>query len=111
MCVLSLIYISIILWQTDFLLFMCHEFYYCIYYRNDPRYVNAWLDTAQASEKSDAIFAYMRSNDIGTKCASFYVAWADKYEKDGEYNSARALYDLGIKHHAEPYETISIIKT
>jgi len=68
------------------------------------------LDNAQASDKSDSIFAYMKSNGIGTKCASFYVAWADKFEKEEDYDSARVLYHLGIKRHAEPYESILIMK-
>ena len=72
--------------------------------------MNFWLDKAQSSESPDEIYAFMRSNNIGIKCASFYVAWADKFEKEKNFSTARSLYDLAIRQHAEPRGTIAILK-
>ena len=82
----------------------------CYVFRNDPRYVNAWLDKAQNSNLAEENFAYMRKHGIGVSCASFYIAWAEEYEKNGDFENAKTLYDLGIQLCAQPYETIHQMK-
>ena len=52
----------------------------------------------------------MKKHDIGINCASFYIAWADEYERNGNIECAKALYNLGIQQHAQPYETIYQMK-
>ena len=65
---------------------------------------------AHSSNHAEERFAYMRNNGIGVGCASFYVAWADEYEKKGNIEFAKKLYDLGIQAHAQPFETIRQMK-
>lgn len=80
-----------------------------IFYRNDPRYVNAWLHLAE-TDGDDATFKYMENNGIGNKCASFYSAWANLYEKSGKMQIPIQIYNQGEECMAEPKELFSKLK-
>ncbi|CAK8680527.1 unnamed protein product [Clavelina lepadiformis] len=79
-------------------------------YKNDPRYVNAWLTMSQLKDNADDTYAYMRSEGIGTKCASFYVMWAEEHEKYDKYKKAQAIYELGENNEAQPAEILIKMK-
>nr|XP_026692557.1 mitotic checkpoint serine/threonine-protein kinase BUB1 [Ciona intestinalis] len=76
-------------------------------YRNDPRYVNAWLTMSQIHDDAPTTFAYMKSKSIGINCASFYIMWAEELEKSGNIKKAHSIYELGEENDAEPTELLS----
>ena len=79
-------------------------------YKNDPRYVNAWIMLAELSSDPENIFSYMKSEGFGTSCAAFYIAWADEYEKYGNVKKASLVYELGEENSAEPLHLLLKMK-
>lgn len=75
-------------------------------YRNDLRYVNAWLKIAEIMKDPVETYSYMNTEGIGTKCAEFYIAWADEYEKYGDMKRADRIYNDGDEKCAQPRELL-----
>ena len=76
-------------------------------YKNDPRYINAWILMARNSENPEDIFSYMKSEGLGLKCATFYISWAEELEKYGLDKKAASIYQLGQENNAEPIALLS----
>jgi len=79
-----------------------------VFCRNDPRYVNAWIDMLLIyhNDSAHASFRYMQSEGIGTKCAVLYIAWAENFEKYANFSKADQVFQLGFKNNAEPTEVL-----
>nr|CAB3226489.1 mitotic checkpoint serine/threonine-protein kinase BUB1 [Phallusia mammillata] len=73
-------------------------------YKNDSRYVSAWLNMAQLQNETKSYFRAMLSEGIGTTYAPLYVIWAEENEKNGKFKSADQIYNLAEKNGAEPKE-------
>ena len=71
--------------------------------RNDPRYVEAWLNAAELyPDASITSYMFMFRNGIGTKCASLYIQYAVEMEKSGKTRDADKIYQKGIEEGAQP---------
>ena len=75
-------------------------------YRNDPRYINAWITLARISDNPQNIYSYMKTEGLGTKCAAFYIAWAEELETYDMFTKAAAIYQLGHENNAEPFSLL-----
>ncbi|CAN9502253.1 unnamed protein product [Ophioblennius macclurei] len=75
-------------------------------YYDDSRYVELWIKFAAISMEPLDIYSYMQAQGIGLKQASFYIAWSEEYEKQGNYHQADRLYNDGIKNFAEPRDKL-----
>jgi len=76
-------------------------------YKNDHRYINAWITLARISENPADIFSYMKTESLGLKCASYYIAWAEELENYGMYSKAASIYQIGQENKAEPIALLS----
>ncbi|XP_072030950.1 uncharacterized protein [Amphiura filiformis] len=72
-------------------------------YKNDPRYVGAWLKLA-TSFSSDPLemYQFMRDQGIGFQAADFYEAYAWQLEQVGNTKKADSVYQEGINCKALP---------
>lgn len=48
----------------------------------------------------------MQAQGIGTMQASFYIAWAEEYEKRGNSRLADNMFQEGLKCGAEPLDKL-----
>ena len=78
------------------------KFLKCDKYKNDPRYINAWITMTRLTANPENIFSYMHSEGIGNRCSSFYVAWAEEWEKYNMLKKAAEIYQMGQDQNAEP---------
>ncbi|KAF7704164.1 mitotic checkpoint serine/threonine-protein kinase BUB1 beta [Silurus meridionalis] len=75
-------------------------------YHNDFRYVDLWIKfTENCSDPLD-VYRYMQAQGIGTMQASFYIAWAEEYEKRGNSRMADSTFQEGFKCGAEPVDRL-----
>lgn len=79
-------------------------------YKNDPRYIKAWIMLAELSTDPENIFSYMKSEGFGVQCSLFYIAWADELEKYGNIKKASLIYQLGEDNNAEPLSLLLKMK-
>ncbi|XP_029981883.1 mitotic checkpoint serine/threonine-protein kinase BUB1 beta [Sphaeramia orbicularis] len=75
-------------------------------YHNDPRYVEHWIKFAMTCPEPLDIYRYMQAQGIGATQASFYIAWSEEYENQGNSCKADLVYQEGFKKHAEPNEKL-----
>ncbi|KAJ8318001.1 hypothetical protein KUTeg_003092, partial [Tegillarca granosa] len=75
-------------------------------YKNDPRYVEAWILYANLCTEPQDIFSFMYDQNVGHKNAYFYEAWAWSFEQLGNTKKANSIYQEGIKNSAEPYHVL-----
>ncbi|XP_067469445.1 mitotic checkpoint serine/threonine-protein kinase BUB1 beta [Thunnus thynnus] len=75
-------------------------------YHNDPRYVDIWIKFAENCTEPLDIYRYMQAQGIGITQASFYIAWSEEYENQGNCRKADLVYQEGFKKHAEPYDKL-----
>ncbi|XP_039253651.2 uncharacterized protein LOC120330794 isoform X1 [Styela clava] len=71
-------------------------------YKNDIRYVNAWIKIAEIMKDPIETYSYMNTEGIGSECADFYIAWAEEYEKHGDIRRADRIYNDGDEKCAQP---------
>lgn len=100
-------------------------------YHNDSRYVDLWVkyvslvyfypvecspavflcvfwfkpQTECCSDPLD-VYRYMRAQGIGTMQSSFYIAWAEEYEKRGNSRMADSIFQDGLRCGAEPLDRL-----
>lgn len=48
----------------------------------------------------------MQAQGIGVRQASFYIAWSEEYENQGNCREADLIYLKGIQACAEPHEKL-----
>uniref|UniRef100_A0AAY5K935 BUB1 N-terminal domain-containing protein n=1 Tax=Esox lucius TaxID=8010 RepID=A0AAY5K935_ESOLU len=72
-------------------------------YHNDRRYVDLWIKFGNGPEPLD-IYRYMRAQGIGVQQSSFYIAWSEEYENQGNFRAADNVYQESFKREAEPRE-------
>lgn len=53
--------------------------------KQDPKYVQMWLDFCQVAEDPEEVLIYMFSRDIGTLTPQFYSIWMGVYIQEKEY--------------------------
>lgn len=75
-------------------------------YHNDPRYVDMWIKFAKNCLEPLDIYQYMRAQGIGDVQASFYIAWSEEYEHQGNCRKADLIYQEGLKKLAEPKDKL-----
>ena len=52
-------------------------------WRNDPRYLDLWIQYASYVERPLVIYAFLVSNEIATQLARLYVEYATVLEREG----------------------------
>ncbi|KAL0969192.1 hypothetical protein UPYG_G00223690 [Umbra pygmaea] len=75
-------------------------------YHNDKRYIDIWVKFAQNGPEPLDIYRYMRAQGIGLQQASFYIAWSEEYENQGNFRAADNVFQEGFKREAEPHERL-----
>ncbi|XP_071019712.1 mitotic checkpoint serine/threonine-protein kinase BUB1 beta-like [Oncorhynchus clarkii lewisi] len=75
-------------------------------YYDDPRYINLWINLAQNSMEPLEMFSYMQDNGIGLTRADLYIAWAEEFEKHGNFQRADAIFHEGLKCRAQPMDKL-----
>ncbi|XP_013867140.1 mitotic checkpoint serine/threonine-protein kinase BUB1 beta [Austrofundulus limnaeus] len=75
-------------------------------YHNDPRYVDFWIKFAENCSEPLDIYRYMQAQGIGVTQASFYIAWSEEHENQGNYRKADLVYQEGFKKCAEPHDRL-----
>ncbi|CAL9686388.1 unnamed protein product [Knipowitschia caucasica] len=76
-------------------------------YHNDPRYIDLWIKFAKTCSEPLDIFRYMQAQGIGNLQASFYIAWSEEYENQGNSRKADMVYQEGLKKFAEPLDKLT----
>ncbi|KAJ7989058.1 hypothetical protein DPEC_G00315610 [Dallia pectoralis] len=75
-------------------------------YHNDRRYVDIWIKFAQSGSEPLDMYRYMRAQGIGVQQASFYIAWSEEYENQGNVRAADNVFQESFKREAEPREKL-----
>jgi hypothetical protein len=52
------------------------------------------------------IYSYMQAQRIGGSQASFYIAWSEEYERQGNSRKADNAYQEGFNNFAEPRDKL-----
>lgn len=52
------------------------------------------------------MYRYMQVHGIGVRQASFYIAWSEEYENQGNCREADLIYQEGFLKCAEPHEKL-----
>lgn len=52
------------------------------------------------------IYRYMQAQGIGVTQTSFYIAWSEEYENQGNCRKADLVYQEGFKKSAEPHDKL-----
>ena len=53
------------------------------------------------------VFNFMDANDIGSKVALYWIAWAFYYEKSGNFKAADRVFLKGIRQLAQPKDLLN----
>jgi Mad3/BUB1 homology region 1 len=72
------------------------------YSNNVTFVVSICCNYASNTDQPAEIFKFMFQSNIGTKVAKFYAAWAYVAEKQEDFEEAKKIFELGIRHKAEP---------
>ncbi|XP_047466403.1 mitotic checkpoint serine/threonine-protein kinase BUB1 beta [Mugil cephalus] len=75
-------------------------------YHSDPRYVDLWIKFAENCPEPLDIYRYMQAQGVGVTQTSFYIAWSEKYENQGNYRKADQVYQEGFRKNAEPHDKL-----
>ncbi|XP_003962631.1 mitotic checkpoint serine/threonine-protein kinase BUB1 beta [Takifugu rubripes] len=75
-------------------------------YHNDLRYVEIWIKFAENCPEPLEIYRYMQVQGIGVRQTSFYIAWSEEYENQGNCREADLIYKKGLQACAEPHEKL-----
>uniref|UniRef100_A0A182PUC1 BUB1 N-terminal domain-containing protein n=1 Tax=Anopheles epiroticus TaxID=199890 RepID=A0A182PUC1_9DIPT len=70
-------------------------------YKQDTRMIKIWIKYIDMQQSPASYYQMMYKKNIGTQCASFYIAWADR-----DYKQAGSIYNLGIQMKAQPIEEL-----
>ncbi|XP_060080434.1 mitotic checkpoint serine/threonine-protein kinase BUB1-like [Ylistrum balloti] len=72
------------------------------HYKNDQRYVSAWIKYAGFCKEPLEIYSYMQKQGIGVTLAIFYEAWANATRQLGSFQNADLILQEGIRCQAQP---------
>ncbi|XP_070698782.1 mitotic checkpoint serine/threonine-protein kinase BUB1 beta [Pempheris klunzingeri] len=75
-------------------------------YHDDLRYVDLWIKFAEHCPEPLDMYRYMQAQLIGVRQASFYIAWSEEYENQGNCRKADLVYQEGFKNCAEPHDKL-----
>ncbi|KAJ9104483.1 hypothetical protein QFC21_001979 [Naganishia friedmannii] len=68
----------------------------------DLRYLKLWVQYSKLVEKSEDIWVFLNSREIGTNHALMYEEWAQSCETRGRRQKADEVYRIGINRKAQP---------
>uniref|UniRef100_A0A8D9E181 Mitotic checkpoint serine/threonine-protein kinase BUB1 beta n=3 Tax=Cacopsylla melanoneura TaxID=428564 RepID=A0A8D9E181_9HEMI len=75
-------------------------------YKQDPRYVSLVIKYIQTQPNPLEIYNLVYSENIGTKLAIFYRAWAEELDSHNDIKQANHVFQLGLNARAEPIEEL-----
>ncbi|XP_026683205.1 uncharacterized protein LOC103514437, partial [Diaphorina citri] len=75
-------------------------------YKQDPRYVSLVIKYIGTQPNPLEIYNLVYSENIGTKLAMFYKAWAEVLDAHNDIKQANHVFQLGLNAHAEPIEDL-----
>ncbi|KAM8847389.1 mitotic checkpoint serine/threonine-protein kinase BUB1 isoform 1-T1 [Synchiropus picturatus] len=75
-------------------------------YANDIRFVNYCIRCASYYAEPTVLFSHVFSRGVGTRTASFYLAWAQDLERKGLREQADVVYKKAMENQAQPAETL-----
>lgn len=70
------------------------------------RYLKAWAQYARLVERSDDVWSFLNTKEIGTSHALFYEEWALAVCSKHRINIAEEVYKLGIHRKAQPLKRL-----
>ncbi|OWF50892.1 mitotic checkpoint serine/threonine-protein kinase BUB1-like [Mizuhopecten yessoensis] len=76
------------------------------HYKNDQRYVSAWIKYADFCKEPLEIYSYMKKQGIGMTLALFYEAWANATWQLGSMQNADMILQEGIRCQAQPLDQL-----
>ena len=76
-------------------------------YKQDTRYIDIWLQYADACPNPIDIYNFMETNQIGVDFAKFYIAQARLFEERKLYKKAEEAVGLGLARSAGPVVTLA----
>ncbi|XP_021371994.1 mitotic checkpoint serine/threonine-protein kinase BUB1 beta-like isoform X2 [Mizuhopecten yessoensis] len=75
-------------------------------YKNDLRFVTAWIKYADFCKEPLEIYNFMKDQAIGVDLASFYLAWAWTNEQMGNSKKSDLIFQEGIRRLAQPLDVL-----
>ena len=75
-------------------------------YRQDPRFVKLCIKYADACTDAETVFDFMAKQQVGSKCAVFYVARAAMHETSQNYKAAERVFEDGLRRGALPLDDL-----
>ncbi|XP_074641386.1 uncharacterized protein LOC141899120 isoform X2 [Tubulanus polymorphus] len=84
-----------------------HKFKVVEKYKNDKRYVDAWLKLSSMHNDPLAMYEVMWDLGYGTTIAAFYQTWSWTVEQLGNFKKADTIYQYGIERRAEPLDWLT----
>jgi len=75
-------------------------------FQQDLRYLKLWAQYARLVERSDDVWSFLNSREVGTGHALFYEEWALAAESKGKITGADEIFRLGINRKAQPLKRL-----
>ncbi|KAL4579156.1 hypothetical protein LXL04_015293 [Taraxacum kok-saghyz] len=75
-------------------------------YKNDLRYLKAWLEYAGYCDDAEVVYGFLNTNKIGEMHAIFYISYASHLESKNKIKTANDMYECGIARNAQPIEKL-----
>jgi checkpoint serine/threonine-protein kinase len=75
-------------------------------FQQDLRYLKIWAQYARLVERSDDVWTFLNSREVGTVHALFYEEWALAAESKGKMQIADEIYRLGVGRKAQPLKRL-----
>lgn len=75
-------------------------------FHQDLRYLKLWAQYARLVERSDDVWSFLNSREVGTGHALFYEEWALAAESKGKVSNADEIYRMGINRKAQPLKRL-----
>ncbi|CAG8784367.1 23024_t:CDS:2, partial [Dentiscutata erythropus] len=75
-------------------------------YKSDPRYLRCWLQYASFVGKTNQLFDFLKTNEIGLNLAAYYEEYAELLESMERYHDAEEIFISGINKKAQPLERL-----
>ncbi|XP_014666750.1 PREDICTED: uncharacterized protein LOC106808510 [Priapulus caudatus] len=71
-------------------------------YRNDRRYIEAWIKFADLSPDPLEVYGYLNDQNIGCQVAELYTSWAYVLEQLDDFPKASRIIEEGLVRGAQP---------
>ncbi|KAF6210491.1 hypothetical protein GE061_013597 [Apolygus lucorum] len=75
-------------------------------YKQDTRFIELIVKYIETQENQIELYQMVYAQGLGTKCASFYKAWADQLDMINDLQRADQVFQLAISENAEPKEVV-----